>query len=127
MSDHRIELHCPRCGQTNARYSGWRSILNPKWAEFCTLCGAHLVTGERFGVDVAFGGFLMILIYGLHALVGAGLFLIVSALFMVGRLNPAWLDRLSLLLPVAGAAAGVALAEWSRRQGTLLSNRRAPK
>ncbi len=85
------------------------------------------MTGERFGVDVAFGGFLMILIYGLHALVGAGLFLIVSALFMVGRLNPAWLDRLSLLLPVAGAAAGVALAEWSRRQGTLLSNRRAPK
>src|SRR5262249_1514399 len=119
------EFDCPRCHQVNAHYTGWRLIFNPKFAEFCTLCGADLRTGERDLFGAAHAAFLVPLVYAMHALAGSGAFVLLLALFFMGRLSPEWLARIRFAPPIAGAAAGLALAEWSRRRGTLVSNRRA--
>lgn len=63
--------------------------------------------------------------YFLHALVGAGIMTLVLGLVIIGKLDPLWQERLRWLPLIAGAVMGIALAEWSRRRGTLLANRRS--
>src|SRR4051812_42663610 len=85
----RQEHRCPRCGQLNARYTGLVGALyNPRFASECGACHADLKTGRRDPLTAIFGWLTLDALYLVHAMVGAGLVMVVA--FFVPEL---WMHR----------------------------------
>ena len=121
------ELVCSRCGNTNRRvfymddtpYSRFMPLMfeagrNPRNPELCSVCGTNLLTGRR-----GIGGRVLAIvmwtgIYGLHALV---MMMAVVIPVAINWPENDWMVRVAALI---GAAAGLGLAEWSRRRKKLL-------
>lgn len=115
----RTETVCPRCRQVNIRHHGFGAwLVNPRYPRQCTLCGTDLRTGERSPYLAVLGGVGWAATYVGHLVAGIGIAAAGAALIWPGILNQPVLIRVAPL--AAGAATGVALAEWSRRRGELL-------
>ena len=142
----RWEFECSRCKQINARYTmGIRTLMNPRDAESCTLCGTHLdpnmarmlesgtgVSGGFYGTMRRTHSTLMFaVIYFYHAVLGVGIIMLgmVVIVLFTGEIEAfvekPWLGTLVFwLLMGIGAIGGIALAERTRRRGGLLSKRK---
>lgn len=131
----RWEIDCPKCKQVNVRSTtGFRTLLNPRYANLCTLCGTPLdplmVTSGVVDEVVRKGhsALMWSAVYVMHVLVGVGISIIggpLIALFLGKHAEMTERPLIGWSLMIVGAVAGIALAEWSRRRGTLLGNRRS--
>src|SRR5688572_8964447 len=85
------EIFCRVCGQTNIRYEGgWRGFwLRPRQSYFCTFCRANLDTGTFHRADWPARVIMILVFYGGHALIHAGLWILILlvGLLMIGRLG----------------------------------------
>jgi hypothetical protein len=122
----RTETYCPRCRQVNVRHEGrWAWLVNPRSATHCTLCGTHLQTGLRDGLDLAHGIVMWVALYLGHVVVGAGGMAVVSVLLWPEIMSRPVVVRVAPL--ILGVLAGGMLAERSRRRGRLLGHSRVEK
>ena len=121
----RLEITCPQCHQLNVRYTGWAALFNPRRPRYCTLCETELATGRRHALDMLLAVPRWVCVYLCHIVIGAVLPGIVAALVWPSILDQPLYVRVVPLL--CGALAGLALAERSRRAGTLLSRPRRRK
>ena len=116
----RREIRCRGCGQLNVRRTGLGAVLNPRSSGICTACGSNLRTGERLAADALRTRFTFLSIYVLHAMVG-----LLAAFFVVGFTWPGAIGETPGHFALcAGAAAGLGVAEWSRRRRELLGRHR---
>lgn len=116
----RAEYVCRKCRQVNVRHSGWTGVLiNPLWPATCTLCGTNLQTGNRIFSDFVRGMLTWAAVYFLHAAVGVGVLTVGAALLWPNVINEA--SRARYVPMAVGLGLGLAMAEYSRRTGTLLA------
>lgn len=117
----RVDITCSRCRQLNARYYGQDEDLNPFYdqAPYCGFCGGELLSGRSgWASGWSTGIMSRTMIYGFHIVIGAALGLMAGGLLMsITKMKP-----LLAVCAAGGPVAGILLAEWSRRRGTLLVN-----
>lgn len=111
-------------------------LFNPRLARNCTICGTPLEAGLIDDADAggvvrtAYSATGWLSVYLSHVFVMTGLFMIVGSYVLIEMDRFEMLMRsaaIPLALIGAGVLSGLALAEWSRRRGTMLHRRRAVK
>ncbi len=129
----RIDIVCPNCRQVNRRgVDFWGRLLDPRQPKLCTLCGTDLHTGKR-----SKGGLLLAVLgygasYFLHALVGAGLAMMVFMGILLScqeffAAHSSWSQVMGIVAMGVGALVGLLQARSAQKKGELHTHAQATK